>query len=341
MRVCGLVLVMLVAIRAASWSDSLRLNAVGIQVINKTASVAEKRGGYSAQSSRGNLAQVGEIGIDHGMLSPDGSISLQAFLAYLKDDPAISKQMLEALVEVDGTGRPFVKFWLAQAYFDTDGHKQALLLLLEVGAVQQLCDLGEFLTIQGQWADAATAYQGCFSGGRDDVRTALRLGQALEQTGRQDEALAVYEWAARQFPTNYGPYVAAGNLHRESGAFEEALIWYDLAVRETGEIENTHINASRVYEMQGDLPHALEQLRIVTKRQPGSCRAWGRIGLIEYKRGRFPESVRALERAVARCPQIPWLYEALGGANEAEGDVEGATCARRMLQVLCSYKVAQ
>jgi tetratricopeptide (TPR) repeat protein len=241
---------------------------------------------------------------------------------------------LETALDMAAQERPFVKLWLGEAYLEQGDYLKALSLWAEIGAAQQLLELGDWLSAAGRWEEATAAYQASLRSIGSDVRPYLKLGHALIQLGREDDALSIYERALAIDPGDYGVYVAIGDVYRDRKMFEEAQAWYDRAVQQTGNLEWPYIASAHAYEMEGSLDLAKSRLQIALKNSPSNCQAWGQMGVVLRQQRLYSEAILALEMAIRLCPEIPWLYQAIGDAKRDSGDLEGARQAYKAVLTL-------
>ena len=248
-----------------------------------------------------------------------GAISLRALVAYLAMPPSAAAQEIRQLIGTAGEVRPIVRLWLGSAYATQGTYEEAISLWSQVGAGWRLKVLGETLAAHGRWDLAAEAYTACLRTLRDDAAPYLGLGRALEELGRENDALVVYERAVARIPRNYGAYVAIGDIYRGWRMFDDAQAWYERGVGETGEREWTYIASARAYEMEGALDLALGRLEWVVEHHQSNCQGWARLGLVLLKLGLNERATEALEEGNTLCPGVHWLEEALEGAREVSG----------------------
>lgn len=319
-------LIFILVLSAARLFEPFWLNISALRVARAVFASSRLPGQLPSELSRQELEYARKLLADHRVTS-SGATGLQALISHLADPPDVEVAILEELARTSGEIRPIVKLWLGDAYLEQREYQKALSVWAEIGAARQLLELGDELAAAGQWEEAVGAYEAGIERLGQDVRVYSGLGRALEQLGRQDDALEIYRRALTIAPRNYGVYVAIGNIYRDRGMFDEAQAWYDRAVQETGHVEWPYIASARVHEMQGALDLAEARLQAVLDENPGNCQAWGRMGRVLWKQSLYDEAITALEGAVGLCPQIPWLYQALGDARKDSGDMQGAVRA--------------
>ncbi len=128
--------------------------------------------------------------------------------------------------------------------------------------------------------------------------TRLRLGVALREIGRPEEALAHFEAASRLEPDSPDPHACRGNALKALGRHAESVAAHERAI-------------------------ALE---------PESPAFWSNLGLAYKDWGRHGEAVESLERAAALAPGASELHYNLGNGLLAAGRiVEAETSFRAAL----------
>jgi tetratricopeptide (TPR) repeat protein len=124
----------------------------------------------------------------------------------------------------------------------------------------------------------------------------------------------------------YNSAMALGDVYRSRRQFEEARQWVVIAHEIKPDEETPFIMLAENLADQQQYAQALEQLRAILERNPGSAEAHLRRGRIWLQMGNPEEAVMELELAVQlRSPPASWVYMTLGQAYLAAGD----PCAAR------------
>lgn len=181
---------------------------------------------------------------------------------------------------------------------------------------------------------------------------------ALHAAGRVDEARAVLEALAADFPDLAGGFVSLGDLLRRESEFEAARVAYDRAIEILGPPEPQHwfvyfaraitherndrwpdaeSDFRQALELNPDQPHVLNYLgySLVERRErleealdmieravagaPDSGHITDSLGWALYRLGRHDEAVAPMERAVELLPEDPIVNDHLGDVYWAVG----------------------
>lgn len=125
--------------------------------------------------------------------------------------------------------------------------------------------------------------------------TRLRLGVALREIGRTEEALAHFEAASRLDPDSPDPHACRGNALKGLGRYDEAVAAHERAIT----------------------------------LDPESPAFWSNLGLAYKDWGRPDKAVECLERATALAPRASELHYNLGNGLLAAGRLEAAEASFR------------
>jgi tetratricopeptide (TPR) repeat protein len=167
----------------------------------------------------------------------------------------------------------------------------------------------------------------------DPAREAERA-QALVAAGKLDEAIPIYRDLVRRSPTNpvlllnLGIAEYTAKHYREAGATTAAALKLDPDLLPA----RLFLGASQL-EL-GELPAAIESLRIVVASNPRERNARLMLGLALLQSGQSAAAVEHLEAAAEMLPSSTRAWYALGKAREALGQSATARDAWARLMAL-------
>ncbi|MBN1825132.1 MAG: DUF2723 domain-containing protein [Candidatus Eisenbacteria bacterium] len=187
---------------------------------------------------------------------------------------------------------------------DHSGQAEALERLRRTrpGGFDRYEELGDALELSGRLEEALTVFREGAERDPTDASLAYKSGLALIRLGRPGEAEKELERAARADSALAGPANALAYLYVSQGRDpREALLWAERAVRHAGEREIGYAEDTR--------------------------------GLILARLGRTDEAERAFRRAVETTPHYDWMAVAeacdhLADLLATRGDREGERLAR-------------
>jgi protein O-GlcNAc transferase len=201
--------------------------------------------------------------------------------------------------------------------------------------------LGRALTGEGQDAAAVGALQQALkvvdaSAPRDtalDIKYALAV--ALQNTGRNQEALPLFEEAAAERPADAATLTNLGLALVQLGKAKEALPYYDkaLALQPNDWILQQDVGVA--YLQQSDLNHAIEHFLTALTIDPQNAQLHYDLGLAYKLKDSFPEAIAAFTQAEtedAALADTPYtlgvLYMQTGRFADAQTELKKATALK-------------
>jgi len=159
------------------------------------------------------------------------------------------------------------------------------------------------------------------------------LGGALILDGREEEAHAHFESAARINPRDPMSHSNLGTYYETHNHIREAVKEYEAAIAMTsdpGLLAQTYANLGAAYRGLGDDERAQESYKQALKYNPNQFNGWLGLGLLAQKHGKLGEAITNLSRSVELQPTARGFL-ALGNALQQSG---------RSLEALTAYEQA-
>jgi tetratricopeptide (TPR) repeat protein len=159
------------------------------------------------------------------------------------------------------------------------------------------------------------------------------LGGALILEGREEEAHAHFEAAARINPRDPMSHSNLGTYYETHNQMREAVKEYEAAVAMTsdpGMLAATYANLGAAYRGLGDNDRAQTNYKQALQYNPNQFNAWLGLGLLAQQQGKDAEAITNLSRSVELHPTARG-YLALGKALQQSG---------RALEALTAYEQA-
>jgi tetratricopeptide (TPR) repeat protein len=163
---------------------------------------------------------------------------------------------------------------------------------------------GQLLARQGD-VDGARRFLGALKGksGAEQAVVVLAEGQILREAGRHQDAYAVLEAGARQFPAN-----------------PDLLYDFALMAEKTGRVDVMETN-----------------LRAVMAQAPDNHHAYNALGYSLAERNvRLPEALALISKALAMAPGDPFIMDSMGWVQYRLGNLDEAEAHLRRAYVLRS-----
>jgi arylsulfatase A-like enzyme/cytochrome c-type biogenesis protein CcmH/NrfG len=138
---------------------------------------------------------------------------------------------------------------------------------------------------------------------REHVAARVYLGQALEQNGEFDEAVTWYQDALRLKPDHPDALVHLGAAKVSQGAVAEAIPLFREALRVDPHSAPAHFNLGLALGKTGDLPQAIRQLDAALRSDDLLPNAHGALGEMLIVSGRAREAAVHLRREIELHPK--------------------------------------
>ncbi len=155
------------------------------------------------------------------------------------------------------------------------------------------------------------------------------LGGALILEGKEEEAHAHFEAAARINPKDPMSHSNLGTYYMTHNQMREAVQQYEAAVEMTsdpGLLAQTYANLGAAYRAVGEDDQAQTNYNHSLRLNPNRYNAWLGLGLLAQKQGKLTEAVTDLSRSVELQPTAQG-YLSLGRALAQSGRTADATTA--------------
>jgi tetratricopeptide (TPR) repeat protein len=159
--------------------------------------------------------------------------------------------------------------------------------------------------------------------GRSELADAYgSLGQIYHAYEIFDAAEACYRNANRLKPDDFRWPHLLGYLHQQTGRLEEAVDFYDAALKAQPDDHIVTVYLGDVYLRLNRRTEARLQFQAALDRFPAA--ALSRLGEVALVEGRFKDAVRHFENALERVPQATRLHYSLAMAYRGLGQLDRA-----------------
>lgn len=162
--------------------------------------------------------------------------------------------------------------------------------------------LGIVAAQTGRTQEAAALFGRAVAANPKDASAHNNLGNMLQELRRPQDALAIFETAIRLKPDHAGAHYNRGVTLTELGRLDEALASFDQAIRlQPGDAE-AHVNRGAVLNRLGRLEEALASYDRALARKPDFAEAHYNRGIALKELGRLDDALQSYERALAFKP---------------------------------------
>jgi tetratricopeptide (TPR) repeat protein len=202
----------------------------------------------------------------------------------------------------------FIAFvWLAEKLFSTKA--RLCVALSGTTAVILLALTAQQLAY---WKNSRTLFERTAKVTTDNFMAVTLLGSLLSQEGRVDEAIEYFQRAMRYKPGYPEAHFFLGHAYDQQGKLDEALVEYQKALRAKPIQEQTHIFMAIVLAKQNKLEAAINHYQEALKLNPDSAVPHNNLARIYQTLGRTTEAVEHYEAALRINPKLAIAHNNLG-----------------------------
>lgn len=151
-----------------------------------------------------------------------------------------------------------------------------------------------------------------------DARRILQDVSALYREGRQQEAFDACQRLLTLFPTRPEVLAVAGKIAGDLGALEEAVTFYEAAVKAKPDAAELHYNLGIALNRLGRGMAAVDAYRRAARHRPELLPVHNNLGTTLLSLGRWEEAAEAFRAALGLAPDAK-LWRNLGIALEGAG----------------------
>ncbi len=159
---------------------------------------------------------------------------------------------------------------------------------------------------------------------RGNADDAFGVGNSLEYLGRIDDAVEMFQLAARLRHDFTEAHTKAAQHLMNAGKPAVAATHYQAAVQARPDVAELHCNLATAKQQTGEENHALNSARAAIELKPQLPEAHNLMGIIWKDRGRWADALGALGRAVALKPDFAEALNNSGVVLENIGRMEEA-----------------
>lgn len=192
------------------------------------------------------------------------------------------------------------------------------------------------------WQDSIRLFEHTLAITSDNYLIHNNLGNALERSGRIEEAIVHYKETLRIKPDNAGTFFNLGNALSRRERADEAIRCYREVLRLKPDYAEAHNNLGNVFERLGDQQEAMVQYREALRLRPEYAEARSNLGIVLAKRGEIEEAMGHFKEAMRIDPGYEKAYHNLGVSLAEQGRTREAMAQyRRALQINPGFREAR
>ena len=190
-----------------------------------------------------------------------------------------------------------------------------------------LTEYGDALMKNGYAGDAASIWNRFDRDFKLDPKSAtfaVKLGIAMEQKGRMDQAIKFYEQAVSLKPNNASARVSLATKYMQVKRFPEAAGSFQAALKLDPSLVDARYNLAVLLSRSGKNEEALAEFRSVVKDVPDHALAHANIAAMMMKSQNLTASIEHLKLALKAKPEFTAVRLQLAKLLEASGQTQEA-----------------
>jgi protein O-mannosyl-transferase len=222
---------------------------------------------------------------------------------------------------------PLIGIFVGVAYGMADLAGQSRFRKATVAVVGILMLGGCLLGMENQlrfWRDDETIFAHAVAVTKNNALAQLHFGNALQQQGRFDEALAQFQEVLRANPNNVEARLNVGTGLSKKGRMDEAIAQFQKALEIRPNFAEAHYSIGTVLFQIGRVDEAIVSFQKALEISPDYPDALCNLGAAFLQKGRLDDAVELYQKAVALQPDSAEAHNNLGYALLQKGHAREA-----------------
>lgn len=196
-------------------------------------------------------------------------------------------------------------------------------------AAVAMIDEGNALEEQGRVDDAMACYDAAVEADPQCARAHLNRGNILLDRAQLDEARSAYEMAIACEPHYAAAHFNLGNLNCRAGELERALQNYHAAISIRPDFADAFVATGNALDSLGRTVEAVENYERALAINPRYAEVHFNLGRLATTHGRHDEAAKSLRRAVEIKPDFTQAHRTLGIVMGKLEKLDAATASYR------------
>ena len=174
------------------------------------------------------------------------------------------------------------------------------------------------------YRSAITMWSGVLEARPKNPRALNELGNALLQSGKQNEAIQLFQQALVLEPKNPGPLLNISNIFQSAGQIDQALAAVTRAIELKPEFASAHFNIGNIYLAKNDLAKAEDSYMTALKHESAYAEAYVGLGNTFAMAQNYDKAMEQYHKALSIKPWLSQPYNNIGTIYSKLGKHEEA-----------------
>jgi len=204
----------------------------------------------------------------------------------------------------------------------------------ETTSAVAMIDEGNALEEEGRINEAMARYDAAVRADPQCARAHLNRGNILLARSQLDEARDAYQLAIACDPRYAAAHFNLGNLNSRAREFELALCNYQAAVRLKPDFADAFVAMANALDSLGRPAEAVQNYQRALALYPGYAEVHFNLGVLSASQGRLEDAANSLRRAAEIKPDYVQAHQTLGRVLSGLGQLDAAHASlRRALSI--------
>ena len=199
------------------------------------------------------------------------------------------------------------------------------MLVIVAGGCRPSLQSGEWSrTMQCLFLSLAAIFLGCLGIpsllSAEDAVDFINRGNAWQEKGEYDKAIADYNQAIRLKPNNADPYYFRGVVWEKKGEYDNAIADHNRAILLNPNFTQAYNNRGAVWQKKAEYDKAIADCNQALALNPAFATALNNRGAAWYEKGEYDKAITDCNEAIRLDPKDAKAHGTCGNAWNAKGD---------------------
>jgi len=180
------------------------------------------------------------------------------------------------------------------------------------------------------------------SAGGELIAEAIKIKEATKRTAMLQEAVGHLQVATKIHPTYKNAYLLLGNAHNYLKQYDQAIVYYDQALKLDANYTDAFNNRAITYrdaglffgQQQGNLPKSIQYLTEAQRALPNDYETVFGLGVAQGMSGNLTKAIELFKKSTELQPTSAGAWRNLGNAYMNAGNTELGTAALQKASAL-------
>lgn len=154
-----------------------------------------------------------------------------------------------------------------------------------------------------------------------------KLGQALEEQGKTEEAIECYQKSCDREPAALPAYYKLAEKRLQQKDLDSAKACLENIIKQDPNQSQAHYQLGRILSRQGEFDSAISEFRHTIKIDPEFNWAYSSLVNTFMQQEKWDEAISTCHAIMNLVEEFPWVYSLLANALRAKGNIPEAVVA--------------